>query len=233
MTEAKQNYSFEENYFGVRQVLVTNNLGRAIEHLEIVYLDGLVGECVEFDGIANGASGYINIADERVISTEQIETTDTFVVGGMVYFVSGGAAAAGKLRAGAGHGGVPVGVCTAVIAGVAVEFRTMKQNVGGPESLRATTIAITASAAAGLSLADKIPIGAKVIDAFVVGTAVSAGGTVTIEQDGGDDICVLTCAAVGTLTRATSLANTVVLTPGIKITGSAAGVRGEVTIFWR
>lgn len=230
MTEAKQNYAFEENLLGADQIEVTNNLGRAIEHLEIVYLDNRLGECVEFDGIADGASGLINTNPDRVITTQQIETTDTFVVGGIVYFVSGGAAAAGKLRAGQVSGGVPIGVCVDFTAGIAVSVRPFTQG-GAAGDLKITKYDITASIAAGVAL--DIPVGAQIIDAMVVGGAVSAAATVTLEQDNGDDIAVLDCAAVGTVDRASSLANTVVGADGVKLTSSAAAVRGEVTIFWR
>jgi hypothetical protein len=72
-----------------------------------------------------------------------------------------------------------------------------------------------------------------ILDAFVVGTAVAAGGTATVSSGGNDITDALACAAVDTLTRATSIdATFATLAAGdpITVTTNADGVRGEVVI---
>lgn len=90
-------YNFSEITLNDTQPLVTNNLGRDVTEKELVYLGGYFGEVCEAGGIANGATGRINIDGNRIIRTAQIEETDTFTVGNALWFVSGGAGAAGKL----------------------------------------------------------------------------------------------------------------------------------------
>ncbi len=81
-----------------KQPLITNNLGRDVTIAELVYLSGYFGDVVEQDGIANAADGRINIDSDRIIRTEQMEATDTFTVGNTLWFVAGGAGAAGVLE---------------------------------------------------------------------------------------------------------------------------------------
>ena len=81
-----------------KQPVITNNLGRDTTIAELVYLGGYFGDVVEQDGIANAATGRINIDSDRIIRTEQMEATDTFTVGNTIWFVSGGAGAAGTLE---------------------------------------------------------------------------------------------------------------------------------------
>ena len=130
MTEAKVNFNFEEAKLGQTQVIVNNDLGRAVDHLELVLLNAYFGEVREFDGIADSADGVINIDSDREIGTDQINTGDTFVVGDVVFFEPGGSSAAGTLRSTTGTGNAPVGVLTDVSAGVSVTFRPFVQRTG-------------------------------------------------------------------------------------------------------
>jgi hypothetical protein len=92
------------------QVTVTNNLGRTAVYGEIVNLDGMYGIVMEHDGIANAATGRISVLQPNtLVSTAQVNATDTFVVGRPIYFLSGGAVAAGTLEADAGGGAVAIG----------------------------------------------------------------------------------------------------------------------------
>ena len=127
MTEAKVNYNFEEAVVSNKQVTVTNNLGRAVEHLELVLLNGYFGEVRDFDGIADSAIGHINIDSDREIGTTQIDTGDTFNVGDPIYFEPGGSTVAGKLRAASATGNAAVGIITKVNAGVAITFKPFVQ----------------------------------------------------------------------------------------------------------
>ncbi len=91
-------FDFSEVSINNKQPVITNNLGRDTTIAELVFLSGYFGDVVEQDGIANAATGRINIDSNRIIRTEQIEVTDTFTVGSTIWFVSGGAGAAGTLE---------------------------------------------------------------------------------------------------------------------------------------
>ena len=98
MTAVKTNTNeFAEIKSSDKQPLVTNNLGRDVEQLELVYLDGYFGEVLEYGGIVDTETGRINIDADREIRTKQVEATDTFTAGSTLWFASGGAGAAGKL----------------------------------------------------------------------------------------------------------------------------------------
>lgn len=79
---------------------ITNGDTRDYDPFEIV-LNGAapfyVGEVRDADGILASASGRVNIDSRRVIRTKQMEATDTFVVGAVVYFHPGGNSAAGVI----------------------------------------------------------------------------------------------------------------------------------------
>ena len=116
------------------QAVVTNNLGRTAIYGEIVYLDGIYGIVMDHDGIANSATGRIQILDsDTVISTAQINATTTFVVGQPVYFKAGGSAAAGTLEDDAAGSAVAIGTIVeefgAPEAQTAVAFRPYSQIV--------------------------------------------------------------------------------------------------------
>lgn len=92
------------------QVTVTNNLGRTAVYGEIVNLDGMYGIVMEHDGIADNATGRMYVLQPNtLVSTSQVNATDTFVVGQPIYFLSGGAVAAGTLEADDGDGAVAIG----------------------------------------------------------------------------------------------------------------------------
>lgn len=134
MTEAKVNYNFEESLDSMNQVKVTNNLGYAVEHLELVLINGYFGEVRDFDGIAAAARGTICIRDDREIRTTQIDTGDTFVLDAPVYFNP----TTKVLEAASASGNAAVGICTFVNNGVAVGFKPFAQR------LSATGIVVTA-----------------------------------------------------------------------------------------
>ncbi len=133
MTGYDYNFNLAVREVG-NQAIVTNNLGRTAVYGEIVYLDGIYGIVMDHDGIANAATGRIQILDsDTVISTAQINATTTFVVGQPVYFKAGGSSAAGTLEDDAAGGAVAIGTITAEFgspeAQTAVEFRPYSQIV--------------------------------------------------------------------------------------------------------
>ena len=140
-------YDFSEKTLNDKQVLVPNAQGRTVLMAELVYLNGYFGDVVDQDGIATATSGYININSERIIRTEQITITETFVVDATLWFQTGGAGAAGVLLDSDPGSGtrVAVGVITG-FGGTAgahtyVEFRPYIQ-------LQATVAAIATNTAA-------------------------------------------------------------------------------------
>lgn len=145
------NNNFYEKYLGEKAITVTNNLGRTVEINELVYLGGYFGNALE--EIANGATGKIGIDHEREIYTEQIETTDTFTLGSVMYFVPGGSSAQGKLTDAAGETGVAVGTITAeegtAGAQTSVTFRPylQKADVSGLDT-RMTALEVDAATSA-------------------------------------------------------------------------------------
>jgi hypothetical protein len=117
-----------------KQAEVTNNLGRTALYGEIVYLDGIYGIVMEYAGIANDAKGRIAMLDSDIIvTTAQINATDTFGVGRPIYFLAGSSSAAGTLEDSAASGAVAIGTITAeqgsAGAMTAISFRPYSQIV--------------------------------------------------------------------------------------------------------
>lgn len=145
------NNNFYEKYLGEKAITVTNNLGRTVEINELVYLGGYFGNALE--EIENGATGKICIDNDREIYTEQIEETDTFTVGNVMYFVPGDSTAQGKLTDAAGETGVAVGTITAeegtAGAQTSVTFRPylQKADVSGLDT-RMTALEVDAATSA-------------------------------------------------------------------------------------
>lgn len=155
-------YDFSELTLNDKQPLVSNALGRAVLLAELVYLNGYFGDVTDQDGIADSADGRINIDSNRTIRTEQIEATDTFTVGSTLWFVSGGAGAAGTLEdADPGSGTrVAVGIITGEEgtggAQTAVSFRPFAQRLDAAD-VSAQVITNTAGIATNVSdIADNV-----------------------------------------------------------------------------
>ncbi len=126
MVDAKVNYNFHESEIDINQVKVTNDLGYAVSHLELVLIATMFGQVTEIDGIADSAAGMIDLNPNRKISTTQIDTGDTFVVDAPVYFHT----ANKVLEVTGASGNVAVGICTAINNGVSVEFMPFVQRTG-------------------------------------------------------------------------------------------------------
>lgn len=216
-TEVKSNlYNFSEVTNDDKQPLVTNNLGRDVVYGEFVYLDGYFGEVREYGGIANGAQGRINIDGDRIVSTQQVEATDTFVEGNTLWFVSGGAGGAGTFQdADPGSGtryacGIITGEEGTGGAQTAVRFRPFLQRLDAADqsaqvavntadiaTLQAEMLVeqaepkklvfrITADGSSGLAITG-LSEGDEIIDAYVIATVAESNGTVKI-TDGTNDI---------------------------------------------
>lgn len=205
------------------QPVVTNNLGRAIEELELVYLGGYFGEVKTSGGIANGGTGQINIDYRRVIQTAQINAAASFVAGNTLYFKSGGSSAAGTLESSSSNA-VAVGIITGFGgtsgAHTYVEFRPFLQKAdNGDLSTRMTAAEadIAAEQAEPKILVQKVTTGAasiavtglaegdEIIDVMIIPTGASTNGTIKI-TDGTHDITnAMACASDTTIARASTI----------------------------
>ena len=218
MADAKVNHNFEESYVGVQQMLVTNTLGRILEHLEIVALGGYVGEVMEFDDIAISGTGMINIDPNRRVYTSQINITDTFTVGGVVHFLTGGSAAAGEIRSTPETDSVPLGICTDINAAVAIEFKPFQQLAGGVNDLKVSVYEVDADASTAIVVTGLVPIGARIIDVIVECTATVTSATLQLQSNNVSPVNItaaLVCAVDNTIVRAAILTNNVVDADGL------------------
>jgi len=241
-------YSFTNKKLSDNTPVVTNNLGRAVVKGEIVYLGGFFGEVIEQDGIANAATGKINIDFQRIISSKQIEVTDTFTAGNELWFVSGGSGAAGKLvDADPGTGTrVAVGIITGEQgtggAQTAVEFRPYVQKQAAVSAVAALqaepktlVVKITADASTALPVAG-LSEGDEIIGMSVICTAANANGTLVLEDGAGDDITDgVICAVDKVVTYAGTIDDAKSTLPAtgaaiISVGGTAAATRGIVVI---
>jgi len=237
------NYDYVELYLGKQDVIVTNDLGRDVDHLELVYLGGYFGEVREYDGIADSASGVVNLSRDRVIQTKQMEATDTFVAGQIVFFLPGGSSAAGLIRATPESGSIPVGRCTGFGgsggAHTYVEFKyepliQYASSIIG-QVVKSVETEITADATAGVLI--NIPVGAKIIDATVLCTATVGGGTMQLKTGAVTPAIISDAIACDTdeiLSRAGQIkhSNRIVGVDGVKIFSAAAGDRGIVNTYY-
>lgn len=248
---AVNDYNFSEVTESDKQVLVTNNLGRTAKYAELVYLDGYFGEVREFAGIANGATGRININAERIIRTQQVKATDTFTKGNVMWFVSGGSSAAGQLIDSADAGAVAVGIITdeegAGGAQTAVSFRPFVQRLDAADvSAQVATLQsemlveqaepkifvqkVTTGAASiavtGLGLNDEI------IDVMIIPTGASTNGTIKITDGTSDITNAMTCAVDKTIARASTIddAKSKLPAAGAKIVCAGDAVASTVAI---
>ena len=241
---AVNDYNFSEVTESDKQVLVTNNLGRTAKYGELVYLDGYFGEVREYGGIANAATGRININAERIIRTQQVKATDTFTKGSTMWFLSGGSSAAGQLVDSADPGAVAVGIITDEEgtggAQTAVSFRPFVQRLDAADvSAQVATLQsemlveqaepkifvqkVTTGAASiavtGLAQGDEI------IDVMIIPTGASTNGTIKITD-------VMLCATDKTIARAKTIddAKSKLPAAGAKIVCAGDSVAATVAI---
>jgi len=235
------NFDYVEPCLDVFQVEVTNNLGRDVDELELVYLDGYFGEVRNFPLIADGEKGMINIKPYRVQQTKQMEATDTFVVGEEIYFLPGGSSAAGLLRATPEPGSIAIGKITAFGgtggATTDVSFIAYLARTGIPigQGLKVVETAIVADASAGIVV--NIPLGAKIIDATVLCTAAVALETMQVKTGAGTPAVItdaIDCITDEILARAGTIDDStrVVGADGVKIFAASAAGRGIVHVYY-
>jgi len=188
MTPYDYNHDFQIREDGA-QVVVTNNLGRAALFGELVYLGGYFGYVAENPSIANGATGRIQLLDESVeISSAQVEATDTFTAGNILYFLPGGSGAAGTLVDAPATGTIPIGKITGEFgtggAQTAVKFRPFAS--GASEAVPGSTLKVIRAdllASEDFHTVGKvlaIPVGSRIVDVVAIATAANSGGTVQL-----------------------------------------------------
>ena len=236
---AVNDYNFSETTESDCQIKVTNSLGRTAKYAEIVNLGGYFGEVREFAGIANGATGKINIYPDRKIRTQQIEATTTFTVGSKVYFLSGGSGAAGKIYGVETLNAIPIGVCTEEEgtggAQTSVTFRPYTQNNADAKEPKQIVFKVTATAATALPIPG-LKQGDEIIGAKVICTAANSSGTLVIEDGAGADITDgMICAVDKVVVYAGTIDDAKSTLPAtgaavISVGGTAANTRGIVVI---
>lgn len=244
MTPYDYNYDFQIREDGAQHV-VTNNLGRTALFGELVYLGGYFGQVAEFGGIANAATGRIQLLDPSVeVSTAQVEATDTFTVGNDLFFLPGGSGAAGTLVDTAVATAVKIGKITAEFgtggAQTAVKFRPLNQPamadaVGAGLAVKAARVII--DAATDYSTTGKatgIPVGSIILDVFAVATATHTNGTAQVVVGSTALHTALVMAADKVLTRmAAAVEHTKLVTDAaVTVKTAAIGDAGIVTILY-
>ena len=255
MTTYGYNYNLSIREVG-EQVTVTNNLGRTAIYGEIVLLNGMYGIVMEHDGIANGATGRMYVLQpDTLISTAQINKTDTFTAGQPIYFLSGGAVAAGTLEADAGGSAVAIGTIESAKgdagAHTSVSFRPYSQVVdydGYDTRLTAAEAIIEDSAVkvtrvvidAGGDYSTNgkevsIPKGATILDVVAVATADNASGTAQVFNGASAVHAAIDMAADGAVTRMEDDVDDAKLLVGddaITVKTNASGDAGIVSIYY-
>jgi hypothetical protein len=244
------NYNFAEREKGGTQRLVLNNLGRAVEKHELVNLGGYFGEVADTDGIANGAYGYIDIAADRIITTEQVEATDTFTAGNTLYFEAGGSSAAGKLVDTATATTIPVGKIVSeqgtTGAQISVAFRPFVQGIGvtseqlidaAGDSNAVKVARVIIDAATDYSTTGKetsVPIGAVIVDVKAIATATASGGTAQVFNGASAVHTAIVMAAdgVGNVMAAGIDDTKLAVTAAVTVKTHALGDAGIVEIFY-
>ncbi len=177
-------YDFSEHTLGDKQILAPNAEGRTVLFAELVYLNGYFGDVTDQAGIVTANSGYININSERIIRTEQITVTETFVVDATLWFKSGGAGAAGVLLdADPGSGTrVAVGVITgfggSTGAHTYVEFRPYIQLQATVAAIATNTTAIGTLSSLTTTAKGNLVVAVNEVDADVL----ILQGEMTVEQ---------------------------------------------------
>jgi len=255
MTTYDYNYDLAIREVG-DQVTVTNDLGRTAIYGEIVLLDGMYGIVMEHDGIANGATGRIYVLQpDTLISTAQINTADTFTAGQPIYFLSGGAVAAGTLEADAGGGAVAIGTIKEEFgaggAQTAVVFTPYDQvvNYGGYNTRLTAAETIIEDSAVKVARvvidaetdysttgkAVTIPEGAVILDVVAVATAANAGGTAQVLNGASAVHTAIAMADDGAVARMAAGVDDTKLTVGtdaITVKTNASGDAGIVSIYY-
>lgn len=211
VVELNNNYAEREKGSSLR--LVTNNLGRTVAYKELVYLDGFFGSVEEFNGIIDDASGYIDIAADREISTTQVASGATFTAGNTLLFEGGGSSAEGELTSIATATTIPVGKITGEFgtgaAQTGVKFIPFVQNLGittdqlvdaQAETLVVKTKTIKVDCLSTSEYATKplvlpIPVGSTIKDITAICTGAAADGTAVV-KNGSTAICTELVMAV-------------------------------------
>jgi hypothetical protein len=231
MTEAKINYNFHENFINIDLRLITNSSGVAYVHMQLVHEDGYFGEVREFDGIANGATGLINIYSKRKITTNQIDLADTFAVGSKLYFNP----TTSKLEDAVNDvTSIDVGFVTKINNGVSVEFIPYVQN-NLPETIQSSSYEVAADATGSVDITGLVPLGATILYVFAESKATSSSGTLQLREETGDAAITdaMICAVDNVIVSVTTLSISVVGSNGLEVITNGAADRGIITIIWR
>lgn len=161
------------------QVIIKNTSGAAYEQGDLVYEQGFFGDVVDEAGIANNAEGVINIAADREIQTDQINSADTFAVStnkapAIVYFDHGN----NVLRDNKGSDCVAVGALVKggnKDANDVIVFKTFEQPSLGQN--------LTPGSVSATELASDSVTTAKILNANVTGAKIADSVIKTVKVD--------------------------------------------------
>ena len=217
-TEVKKNYGFHAERLSHFQPKVTNNSGRTVKRLELVYLDGFFGEVLEVDGIADSAEGVINIDPFRLIRTQQVADNQNFGAGDVVWFKPQDGSDEGELYDSKDAANfVPVGTIVAGADNDYVVFKSFQQDfsfglmrhvpTGQMSFLAEYEVDEAADGGLDVSLDDLgMEVGDKIVDVWIVCTDGDSTGTLKIGHKDGNDITdAMTCTTANAVTRAGEL----------------------------
>ena len=220
-----------------KQVVVTNSLGRAAAFGEFVYLNDKLGYVAKFDGIANGATGRIQLVDDSMeISTAQVLATDTFAVGTKLYFTPGGSSAAGAFTITPVANSVLAGVITAEQgaggAQTAVSFRPAAS--GGNKCVKVERVVIDAATDYSTGKSTSIPLGSVILDVVAIATTTASGGTAAVYNGASAVHTAIAMATDQAVTRmAAGVDDTKLLVAGaVTVKTHASGDAGIVEIYY-
>jgi len=236
MVDAKVNCNFEESYVNVNHILVTNGSGRDWSHLELVVVAGLIGEVRDFDGIDNGDTGYINIDPDRIIGTTQINITDTFVVGQVVYLKTSAVVANDKIRSTPEVDTVPIGICTYEDSGTSIAYKPFTQRSGGVNDMKVSTYVMDSDHSTLVVVTGLVPLGARIYDVIVESLATVTSATMQLRSNNASPVDITAALVIATdnaIVRAAILTNNVVDSDGLEIIAASSADRGIMTIMWR
>lgn len=230
-------FGFSERTVDDFQPYVQNLTSRTVLNEELVYLNGFFGEVKKVDGIANLAWGPVNIFPFRTIQTNQIETTDTFVVAQMVYFFPGSDIVPGKLRSTNVTGSIPAGIVTEVGgtggAHTYIVFRPFVQFGAQFQGISLKTLAVPIPIGSDTTpvVSTAFFVGGVIIDVIAIPSATSASGTVTI-SDGTNNITdAIAFDTINTIGHASTINSTYSTISSNGLTFTTAGATDEGMVY--
>lgn len=197
-------YGFHEQTLSDRAMPITNTTTRTLLNNELVIFGGVFGNVLAGEGIGAGATGLVNINEDRTIKTNQLADGADFAVGGTVYIVAGtNDAPAGLTHSSAGN--TAIGIVTEIdpadtqlyvvfrpfsqfteIAGLQAEIDALDAIVAN-NPVKVAKLVVDVDASAGLAFANVdtgLAVGDTILDVIAHSDGTVASATVTLAHGG-------------------------------------------------